>query len=193
MLAKCYTTFDGVETLEEEVDDYSGYIDIHLSNEALEEFYSKPKENLYGLLPNQYLMVYNQEGELVDRLCWTGEEYRHLSYNTFSSKWFGDIKPLKGDIYQSFAADSLSNNKITMLKGPAGSGKTLLSLSFLLHKLEKGRIDKIIIFCNTVATKNSAKLGYYPGSRDEKLLDSQIGNLLSSKFGGKIEVERMIE
>jgi predicted ribonuclease YlaK len=80
-----------------------------------------------------------------------------------------------------------------MLKGPAGSGKTLLSLSFLLHKLEKGRIDKIIIFCNTVATKNSAKLGYYPGSRDEKLLDSQIGNLLSSKFGGKIEVERMIE
>lgn len=193
MLAKCYATFDGVESLEEEIDDYSGYVDIHLSDEALEEFYSKPKENLYGLLPNQYLMVYNQEDELVDRLCWTGEEYRHLSYNTFSSKWFGDIKPLKGDIYQSFAADSLSNNKITMLKGPAGSGKTLLSLSFLLHKLEKGRIDKIIIFCNTVATKNSAKLGYYPGSRDEKLLDSQIGNLLSSKFGGKIEVERMIE
>ena len=193
MLAKCYTTFSGVESLEEEIDDYNGYIDVHLSDDALEEFYSNPKENLYNLLPNQYLMVYNQEDELIDRLCWTGEEYRHLNYNTFSSKWFGDIKPLKGDIYQSFAADSLSNNKITMLKGPAGSGKTLLSLSFLLHKLEKGRIDRIIIFCNTVATKNSAKLGYYPGSRDEKLLDSQIGNLLSSKFGGKIEVERMIE
>jgi predicted ribonuclease YlaK len=44
-----------------------------------------------------------------------------------------------------------------------------------------------------VATKDSAKLGYYPGTRDEKLLDSQIGNLLSSKFGGKIEVERMIQ
>jgi hypothetical protein len=35
-----------------------------------------------------------------------------------------------------------------------------------------------------VATKNSAKLGYYPGTRDEKLLDSQIGNMLISKFGG---------
>ena len=44
-----------------------------------------------------------------------------------------------------------------------------------------------------MATKNSAKLGIYPGTRDEKLLDSQIGNLLSSKFGGKIEVERMIQ
>ena len=80
-----------------------------------------------------------------------------------------------------------------MVKGPAGSGKTFLSLSFLLHRLEKNKIDKIIIFCNTVATKDSAKLVYYPGTRHEKLLDSQIGNLLTSKFGGRCEVERMIE
>jgi predicted ribonuclease YlaK len=59
--------------------------------------------------------------------------------------------------------------------------------------LDKNKISKIIIFCNTVATKNSAKLGFYPGSRDEKLLDSQIGNLLSSKIGDKVEVERLIE
>ena len=91
-----------------------------------------------------------------------------------------------------FGADSLSHNQITMLKGPAGSGKTLLSLGYLFHQLERGKIDKIIIFCNTVATKDSAKLGFYPGDRDEKLLDSQIGNLLSSKLGGKIEVERMV-
>ena len=69
---------------------------------------------------------------------------------------------------------------------------TMLSLGYLMSKLEQGKIDKIIVFCNTVATINSARLGFYPGSRDEKLMDSQIGNLLSSKFGGKIEVERMI-
>jgi predicted ribonuclease YlaK len=62
-----------------------------------------------------------------------------------------------------------------------------------MSRLDRGKIDKIIVFCNTVATKNSAKLGFYPGTRDEKLLDSQIGNLLSSKFGGRIEVERMID
>ena len=59
-----------------------------------------------------------------------------------------------------------------MIKGPAGSGKTFLSLGYLLHLLDRGKIDKIIVFCNTVATKNSAKLGFYPGTRDEKLLDS---------------------
>ena len=32
----------------------------------------------------------------------------------------------------------------------------------------------------------------YPGSRDEKLLDSQIGNLLVSKLGSRLVVEDMI-
>ena len=91
------------------------------------------------------------------------------------------------------AFDSLINNTITMIKGPAGTGKTHLSLSYLFYLLERDRISKIIIFCNTVATKNAARLGFYPGSRDEKLLDSQIGNLLASKLGDKIAVEQMIE
>lgn len=80
-----------------------------------------------------------------------------------------------------------------MIKGPAGSGKTFLSLAYLLNALERNKIDKIIVFCNTVATKNSAKLGFYPGTRDEKLLDSQIGNLLSSKLGDKMMVEKLID
>ena len=36
-------------------------------------------------------------------------------------------------------------------------------------------------------------LNVYPGTRDEKLLDSQIGNLLASKLGDKVAVERLIE
>lgn len=35
-------------------------------------------------------------------------------------------------------------------------------------------------------------LTVYPGTKDEKLLDSQIGNFLTSKFGGRMEIERMI-
>lgn len=76
-----------------------------------------------------------------------------------------------------------------MLRGPAGSGKSLLSLGYLFQKLESNEIDKIIIFCNTVAARNAARLGFYPGSRFEKLLDSQIGNMLSSKLGGTVAIE----
>jgi predicted ribonuclease YlaK len=80
-----------------------------------------------------------------------------------------------------------------MIQGPAGSGKTLLSLGFLFNQLEKGRINKIIVFCNTVAAKDAAKLGFLPGDREEKLIDSQIGNLLISKLGSQIELEKLME
>jgi predicted ribonuclease YlaK len=99
---------------------------------------------------------------------------------------FGNVKPI--DPYQELAMDSFKNNKITLIKGPAGTGKSLLSLAFLFKALEENKIDKIIIFCNTVATAGSAKLGFYPGSRTEKLLDSQIGNFLISKIGDRIGV-----
>lgn len=185
--------FDTVESVIEDDFDYDGFKEVYLNTDEMSNFYSNLDKNTFDLLVNEYLIVHDAESrEIVDRLCWTGEGYRHLNYETFNSKLFGNIKPISGDVYQAMAADSFVNNKITMVKGPAGSGKTYLSLGYLIHKLEKGKIDKIIIFCNTVATKNSAKLGFYPGTRDEKLLDSQIGNLLISKFGGRYIVEEMI-
>ena len=91
------------------------------------------------------------------------------------------------------AVDSFVNNKITLIKGPAGSGKSFLSLSYLFHLLEINKIDKIIVFCNTVATKGAARLGFYPGTREEKLMDSQIGNFLSSKLGDRSAVEQLMQ
>lgn len=191
-IAKLY--LNNVESEVEGISDgYTGYIDVYMDEEEMSKFYSNPTKNLYNLEINQYINVYDSNKNLVDTLVWIGDGYRALSFQNFESKWFGKIKPIKGDIYQSLLADSFSHNTITLVKGPAGSGKTYLSLGFLMYQLERGKIDKIIVFCNTVATKNSAKLGYLPGTRDEKLLDSQIGNLLISKLGGRIAVEQMID
>ena len=181
-----------IRSIEEEKYDYDGYKMIQMDDEEMAEFYSNPTVNKYDLYINEYLLIQDINGEIVDKLCWTGKNYRHLTYDNFKSNHFGNIKPMKDDVYQALVADSFANNKITLVKGPAGTGKTYLSLGFLMHKLERNKIDKIVIFCNTVATKNSAKLGYYPGSKDEKLLDSQIGNMLSTKLGGKFAVEEMI-
>ena len=140
-IASMYFT---TEKVVEEEYDYDGYKEVFLDEDRMTEFYSNPEANLYDLHINEYLLVHNTDGECVDRLCWTGNGYRHLSYNSFNSRWFGDVKPMKGDVYQSLAADSLMNNKITLIKGPAGSGKTFLSLAFLMHKLERNKIDRII-------------------------------------------------
>lgn len=180
-----------IMSVEEDNDDYKGYLDCSLTDSQMEQFYSNPDQNQLNAYNNQYIIIRNQNGEIVDKKVWIEQGYRAISYEAFDSKHFGRIKPI--DVQQQFAADSFTHNKITMIKGPAGSGKTMLALGFLFNQLEKNRIDKIIVFCNTVAVKNSAKLGYLPGSRNEKLLDSQIGNLLISKIGGRAEVERLVD
>ena len=179
-----------VESVPEETDNYKGYTEIYANDTQLEEFYKDTTINHFNLKIGEYLILKDEEDNVIDVRAWTGAEHRFLQYGSFNSKWFGKIKPF--DVYQKLLFDSLSTNKITMVKGPAGSGKTMISLAYLMAELEHGNIDKIIVFCNTIATANSAKLGFYPGTRDEKLLDAQIGNLLASKFGGREGVETLM-
>ena len=177
-------------------DDYTGYLEVTMDNAVMERFYSKTlqsNDNIFDLKINQYLVIRDSNEKVVDTYKWTENGYEHLTFHNFNSMYFGEVKPSKGDVYQSLVADSFAHNKITLVKGPAGSGKTYLSLGFLMSQLEHNKIDKIIVFCNTVATKNSAKLGYLPGTRDEKLLDSQIGLMLISKIGDRLGVERLID
>ena len=173
--------------------EYTGYKEVTLSEEEMVEFYSTPTTNHFDLCTNEYLIIYNNEGEIVDRIMWTGEKYRQLRFHNFNSKYFGDVKPMKDDVYQMLAADSVVNNQITMLCGKPGSGKTYIAFGYLFSLLDHGKIDRIIIFCNPTTAKNAAKLGFYPGSATEKLMSSQVGAVLSSKIGSALEVERLIQ
>lgn len=192
-LASLFFGSDCLESIQEEEDTYGGYSDVTLNEEEMGDFYQNLHSNIGNNVINSYLIIRDAAGQVVDRLRWDGTRYVPIIYGNFRSKYFGEVKPVKDDVYQAFAADSLMKNTITMLKGPAGSGKSYLALGYLMSQLEHGKIDKIIIFANPVATKGSARLGFYPGTKDEKLLDSQIGNFLISKIGGRIEVERMID
>lgn len=186
ILAKLY--FPKVERVENKVDNYTGYKELSLSNEELAKFYSNPNNYTQDLLLNEYLIL-NSYKEEVYKKSENGIE--KVPYPVFKSNYFGTIKPR--DEYQLAAMDSLSKNEISLLGGPPGSGKTFLALGYFFSLLEKGKIDRIVVFCNPVVARNAAKLGYYPGSQLEKLLASQVGNVLASKLGGISEVERMVE
>lgn len=175
-------------------DPYKGFKTVYLNDEALAQFYIEMgfNRNEFELLENEYLIIKDKDYKIVDKYKWKDNQYVKIPFQKLESKMFGKVVPKDGDIYQQLAMDSLINNQITLLRGPAGSGKSYLAFAHLFSLLEKGTIDKIIVFCNTVATKGSAKLGYYPGSRTEKLLDSQIGNLLSSKLGDSNSAEDLI-
>lgn len=179
-----------VESIREKFDAYTGYKHLRLSDGEIADLYTKKPRMNHDLLPNEYGIIYDENGDLVDIVCWTGEYYRPINSKPINSKFFGKVSPY--DIYQKMAIDSMRNNQLTIFRGPAGSAKSYLALTYLFSLLEKQEINRLYIFCNPVATLDSAKLGFYPGDRNSKLLDSQIGNFLVSKFGDYTYVESLV-
>lgn len=159
LLAQTIFKFKTSKSLKGEV--YNGYVEKYLKKEEVANFYCNLNEKVWDdIQPNQYLILYFKDNNhLVDVFKWTGEKYEPLKYSKFHSSWFGEIKPKSYDPYQRCLADSFSNNQITLVRGPAGSGKSILSLGYLASLIDNGQLDKIIIFCNTVATRDAAKLG----------------------------------
>ena len=185
-LAKKFGVTLAEEKCEEE---YKGYIEVEVDNDTLASSYMNPSENIFDLLINEYAIV-KQQGLVVDTFKWTGTQMVKVSYSTLNTNYFGLIKP--ADIYQQMLLDSFKSNQITLVSGKPGSGKSYLSLAYLFYLKEKGKIDKIIIFCNPVPAMGTMDIGLLPGSKDEKLLDSSIGNFLVSKLGSIIAVEKLI-
>lgn len=169
---------------------YLGYKEIVLSEYDLAVHYQCPT-NKWDLLNNEYLVIRNEDDEVVDCQRWVeGKGFTPLNSKDFKSMYFGTIKAK--DVYQRMAMDSLYNSELTILYGMAGSAKSLLSLAWIMQNIQNNKIGKCVIGFNSVPLKNNQALGYYPGSRNEKLLQSSLGGILSSKFGDMTMVETLI-
>ena len=146
---------------------YTGYLELILDEDEQAKFYADAytdHKNIYNLLTNQYAILIDKDtNKIIDKYKWNGYEYVQIPYRKTESTFFGKTGPKDGDVYQHIALDTLLTNQISMLRGPAGSGKSYLAFSAMFDMLEHHKISKIIIFCNTVATKGSAKLGLIIG------------------------------
>lgn len=69
----------------EEKYEYEGYLEVKLTNEEMTYLYSNLDKNIYNLFINQYLIIVNENDEIVDKMCWTGENLRPITYSTFKS------------------------------------------------------------------------------------------------------------
>lgn len=179
----------------------SGVKTVLLSENELAYFYEHLGDNSkFQCKVNQYLIptiekfVGNKAETEIEQLApyyWNGEQFIEVPYITLDSHQFGRIKPR--DSYQKCYFDSLTRNQLTFCTGGAGSGKSLAALGYLFQELQKGRIDRIIVFCNPEPAHSAAKLGFYPGTREEKLLDTSIGSILTSKLGSRYGVMQLLE
>ena len=177
---------------DEPVDIYKGYREISLDEQEMAHFYQNLSENVLGLLTNEYLLLKDCDGNIVDKLKWDGEEYQTIRSKPYKSNMFGTLKPL--DDIQSFAMDSINTNDITVLYGKAGSGKTTIPLNYIMQEIEKGRYKKCYIVYSYEPLKGAKTLGFEKGDHITKLIYSaSIGNILASKFGDIQQVEYMID
>jgi predicted ribonuclease YlaK len=178
-----------VENYIPQIENYTGYKEVIFGDEELASWYEGNKNNNWGLINNQYLIV-KYKDTYVGVWKYINGEFKEIFDKYIDSKMLGKIKPL--DLFQRCVIDSLYTNQVTVVKGKAGSGKSLLSLAFAISEIERGNYERLIIFTNPVPVLNSAKLGFYPGDKNEKLLSSNIGNMLISKFGDKVAVEMLV-
>lgn len=191
LIAKEYFGLD-VESIEDNHEEiYKGYREASMSEDEMAYFYEHIKDNIYGLLINEYLLIKNKDGDIVDKVKWTGDEHCSIICKPYKSNLFGTLKPL--DEIQSFAMDSINTNEITVLFGKAGSGKTTIPLNFIMQELEKGKYKKCYLIYSFEPLKGAKVLGYEKGSHIDKLLYSaSIGNILTSKIGDIDQVRDML-
>jgi PhoH-like ATPase len=173
---------------------YTGYIEHTFETDNdMAMFYENINENTLNLLVNQYAILKSPDGVVVDTIKWNGEKNVALSTKNFKSSMFGIIKPKPNDSYQSMVFDSLINNDITVICGKAGSGKTLLSLAYIMNQLDTNKFDKVNVIHSFETLKGAKTLGFVKGTQFEKLTNtSSIGNLLASKFGDFQGLERLM-
>ena len=93
---------------------------------------------------------------------------------------------------QKLAKSDILNNTVTLLKGQAGSGKTLLACQIALDMYFNRQIEKIIITRPNVASADD--IGYLPGSMKEKM-DPWLAPVYANLYMlyNKIAIDKMVE
>lgn len=90
---------------------------------------------------------------------------------------------------------AIENNDITIAIGPAGTGKTYLSLITSLHLLKSQPQYRKIVLIKSVTTIKGEELGFLPGTLQEKMepyMWSYLGNL-NKIFGDRTTSQKMME
>lgn len=172
------------------IDEYTGYKDVTLSDEEMSHFYLHINENIYNSLLNEYLIIRKSDGEVVDYRKWNGEEYHPLSYKQINSRFMGKIK--QKNPQQVLAFDMLQDKEetIKIISGKFGSGKDYLMIANALKLIEDGKFEKLIYVRNAIGVKDVSEIGFIPGSKLEKLLPFAMP--LADHLGGQTGLEMQL-
>ena len=171
--------------------DYKGYVELELTEEGLADFYSDRAKYTSVLYENQYLLIKEPNGEVVDKYCRQGDELRQVMFCKLGSTHTGAIKPRNPQQVCLFDMLKDKTSKIKLVTGRFGSGKTLAMTNAALELIEKGKFDKIVWVRNNVSVKDAPEIGFLPGTEIDKLMPYVMP--LADHAGGEEGIRKMLE
>lgn len=173
--------------------EYKGYIELQLDDNKMASFYTNKElyAELYLLKENQYLLIKNEDGEVVDKYCYQNGELRQVHFQTLGGVFTGAIKPRNPQ--QACLFDMLKDktSKIKLVTGRFGSGKTIAMTNATLELIEKGKFERIVWVRNNVSVKDAPDIGFLPGTEIDKLMPYVMP--LADHAGGEEGVKKMLE
>ena len=75
---------------------YKGYIEVVPTEEEHAKLYENPSENIFNCLTNQYIILKDVDGNIIDKFKWDGDKYAKLSYKQINNEYSGKIRPRNG-------------------------------------------------------------------------------------------------
>ena len=170
-----------------------GCIEIELSEEKLAAFYNNKElyAELFNLKENQYLLIKDNTGEVVDRYCYQNGELRQVMFMKLGGTFTGTIKPRNPEQVCLFDMLKDKTSKVKLVTGRFGSGKTLAMVYAALELIEKGKFDRIVWVRNNVAVKDAPEIGFLPGD-DFAKLKPFLGPFLDHA-GGEEGVKKLLD
>jgi PhoH-like ATPase len=160
LLAKGYEHIEG--------DFWSGISEVDTLREGDCTLHRIPRKSLPQAYPNMFLYDDQEFMAFVKRL---DSQYVYLrcdSRDNLMHKRFWGLAPR--NMEQAMAMSLLDDDNVdmTVLTGPAGSGKTLLALAYGLHAiLEQKKYSKLIVARSTPPI--AEEIGFLPGTEEEKM------------------------
>lgn len=171
--------------------DYKGYIEVEMNDDCLAQFYLNKDLWAGDLYENQYLLIKDTTGEIVDKYCRQNGELRQVFFCKLGGSFTGAIKPRNPQ--QACLFDMLKDktSKIKLVTGRFGSGKTLAMTNAALELIEKGKFERIVWVRNNVSVKDAPEIGYLPGTEIDKLMPYVMP--LADHAGGEEGIKKMLE
>ncbi|MFV0477884.1 MAG: PhoH family protein [Parahaliea sp.] len=160
LLARGYEHLEG--------DFWSGIAEVDTLREGDCTLHRVSRKSLPQAYPNMFLFDDNDFMAFVKRI---DSDYVYLrcdSRDNLMHRRFWGLAPRNLEQAMAMALLADDNVDMTVMTGPAGSGKTLLALAYGLHAiLEQKRYSKLIVARSTPPIAED--IGFLPGTEEEKM------------------------